>query len=109
MNEQLDPETVAQHLAVSEDRDPIRVLAITTTHGFRHSSIETIKELLPAIAATTEFDFDITEDLSLLNDENLAGYDLLLFANSTLRVQAETEESEEEARTGNLRIHIPDP
>ena len=95
INEQLDPEAVAEQLAVSEERAPIRVLAVTATHGFRHSSIETVKELLPAVAATTEFEFDITEDLTLLNDEHLAGYDLLLFANSTLRVKAEAEESEE--------------
>ena len=93
INQQLDPEAVAEQLAVSEERAPIRVLAVTTTHGFRHSSIETVKELLPAVAATTEF--DITEDLTLLNDEHLAGYDLLLFANATLRVKAEAEESEE--------------
>ncbi len=95
INEQLDPEAVAEQLAVSEERAPIRVLVVTATHGFRHSSIETVKELLPAVAATTEFEFDITEDLTLLNDEHLAGYDLLLFANSTLRVKAEAEESEE--------------
>ena len=96
INEQLDPEAVAEHLAVSEERAPIRVLAVTTTHGFRHSSIETVKELLPAVAATTEFEFDITEDLTLLNDEHLAGYDLLLFANATLRIKAEAEKSEED-------------
>ena len=95
INEQLDPEAVAEQLAVSEERAPIRVLVVTATHGFRHSSIETVKELLPAVAATTEFEFDITEDLTLLNDEHLAGYDLLLFANATLRVKAEAEESEE--------------
>ncbi len=95
INQQLDPEAVAEQLAVSEERAPIRVLTVTTTHGFRHSSIETVKELLPAVAATTEFEFDITEDLTLLNDEHLAGYDLLLFANATLRVKAEAEESEE--------------
>ncbi len=96
INEQLDPEAVAEQLAVSEERTPIRVLAVTTTHGFRHSSIETVKELLPAVAATTEFEFDITEDLTLLNDEHLAGYDLLLFANATLRIKAEAEKSEED-------------
>ena len=96
INEQLDPEAVAEQLAVSEERAPIRVLVVTATHGFRHSSIEAVKELLPAVAATTEFEFDITEDLTLLNDEHLAGYDLLLFANATLRIKAEAEKSEED-------------
>lgn len=55
-------------------------------------TIATIWEALPRAAATTEFEFDLTEDLRDLNDRNLAGYDLLLFANSTLRVQGNVED-----------------
>ena len=102
INEALDPETLAERVAVSDARDPIRTLVVTTTHGFRHSSIETIRDALPAVAAATEFEFDVTEDLTLLNDENLAGYDLILFANSTLRVQAEAKEEDE---TGEAAIY----
>ncbi len=94
INELLSPEAVAEQVAVSDAREPVRVLVVTTTHGFRHSSIETIQEALPAVAATTEFAFDITEDLALLNEENLSGYDLLLFANSTIRVRTEAQEGD---------------
>lgn len=80
-------DSLADLFAVSEGAEPIRVLIMTTTHGFRHQSIETIHTLFPELEATTEFEFDLTEELSDLNSENLAGYDLLFFANSTLRVQ----------------------
>jgi len=68
--------------------EPIRTLVITTTHGFRHTeAIDALKEVLPELARTTEFEFDITEDLSVLNPGNLANYDLLFFANATLRAE----------------------
>lgn len=85
--------SLAEYVAVSEPREPINVLVVTTTHGYRHQSIETIHKILPEIGATTEFEFDITEDLTQLNDENLAKYDLLFFANSTLRVEGNVEEA----------------
>ncbi len=97
VNELLDPETVAERVAVPDARDPVRALVVTTTHGFRHSSIETVHDVLPAVARTTEFEFDITEDLALLNEDNLAGYDVLLFANSTIRVRTEAQEDDANA------------
>ena len=84
------PESLAELFAVEEERDPIRVLMLTTTHGYRHEpAIKVSKEVMKALASTTEFTFDITEDLSALNQENLEGYDLLFFANTTLRLQTE--------------------
>ncbi|MEM6646649.1 MAG: ThuA domain-containing protein, partial [Bacteroidota bacterium] len=84
------PETLGEHFAVTDERDPIKVLTFTTTHGFRHGgAIEALKESLPEIAQHTEFTFDITEDVSLLNAENLANYDLLFFANTTMRLKGE--------------------
>ncbi|HMB91924.1 MAG TPA: ThuA domain-containing protein, partial [Rhodothermales bacterium] len=57
------------------------------TQGYRHTpAIDTSKALMTALSQTTEFQFDITEDLSQLNNETLANYDLLFFANATLRV-----------------------
>ena len=84
---------------------PIRTLVITTTHGFRHTeAIEAIGEVLPELASTTEFDFDLTEDLSVLTSENLANYDLLFLANATLRAEPEerTEAAIEETRTAEV-------
>lgn len=66
------------------------MLVITATHGFRHErAIATAKELLPALGAVTEFDFTLSENLTDL--ERLAGFDVLFFANSTLRVAPENE------------------
>lgn len=92
---QQDHESLAAFLAVPEETAPIRTLIVTTTHGYRHRSIDTIHELFPSLEATTEFEFDVTEDLSLLNDENLSGYDLIFFANSTLRVEGNVSGQEE--------------
>ena len=80
-------ENLAEYFSVPEGTAPIRTLIITTTHGFRHQSIETIHTVLPELASTTEFEFDVTEDPAELTHENLSNYDLLFFANSTLRVQ----------------------
>jgi glucose/arabinose dehydrogenase len=79
------PETLAE-LFASDDlsADPIRVLMLTSTYGYRHeSAIETAKPLMEALETTTEFEFDITEDLDDLNRENLQNYDLLFFNNTT--------------------------
>lgn len=74
--------------------EPIRVLTVTATHGFRHAAaIDTAKALLGALNDTTEFTFDFTEDVNDLNEAKLAQYDLLFFANSTLRVDAPTNDA----------------
>ena len=84
------PENLAEHFAVEEAREPINVLMLTTTHGFRHEpAIEKSIEVMNALETTTEFEFDITEDLSVITPENLAQYDLIFFANTTLRLQEE--------------------
>ena len=89
------PMKLADLFAASADADPIRVLALTTTHGFRHGpAIEKSKELLKELEQTTEFEFDITEDVSALTEQNLEQYDLLLFNNSTLRMESALQEAE---------------
>ncbi|HEV2130137.1 MAG TPA: ThuA domain-containing protein, partial [Longimicrobiaceae bacterium] len=73
--------------AANEERAPIRVLVITATTGWRHfEAIEAAGEVLQEAERTTEFDFDFTEDVGALTPANLASYDVLFFANSTLRV-----------------------
>ncbi len=103
-------DSLADYFAVSDDAEPIRVLIVTATHGFRHQSIETIHEIFPDLAETTEFEFDLTEDLDDLNDENLAGYDVLLFANSTLRVRGDVsgqQEASESERVYEFTLQTP--
>ena len=83
-------QSLAEYFAVEEERDPINVLMLTTTHGFRHGpAIDMSKEVMGSLSQTTEFNFDITEDLSVLNAENLANYDVLFLANTTLRLEKE--------------------
>jgi hypothetical protein len=66
---------------------PVRVLVITATHGFRHTeAIDASKEVLPELARTTEFRFDITDSASAISAENLARYDVLFLNNATLRI-----------------------
>lgn len=66
---------------------PIRVLAVSATHGFRHGpAIERSREVFRGISDTTEIQFDVTEDVSDLNADHLSGYDVLMFNNSTLRM-----------------------
>lgn len=95
------PQSLAEHFATPEGQAPLNVLMITKTHGFRHGpAIDKSKEVMTALSATTEFNFDITEDLSVLTDANLANYDLLFFANSTLRLEEEVKT----ASTGNASM-----
>ena len=62
------------------------MLMVRATNGFRHGpAIRAQKEIMTALSATTEFRVDTTEDLTRLNPDNLVQYDVLFFANSTLR------------------------
>lgn len=81
--------TLTSSVACSQatSNSPIRVLVVTATHGFRHSdAIAESKVQLKAAEATTEVRFDITEDATALNAQNLAQYDVLFINNATLRI-----------------------
>ena len=108
------PKTLAEHFAITEAREEIRVLMVTATHGFRHSqAIEAQKEVLMALSETTEFRVDTTEDLTQLNPENLSKYDVLFLANATLRTDTPPQVSTTQMTEGNfanyeLMLKIPD-
>ena len=60
---------------------PVRVLMLTATAGFRHDSIATARQVLPALgSANGSFTITPTEDLGALSTANLANYDVLFFA-----------------------------
>ncbi len=81
------PESLADLFAVEGQQEPISVLVITATHGFRHEeAIPASLRVLDQLSLTTEFEFDVTEDLSVLDPQLLEPYDLIFFNNSTLRV-----------------------
>jgi len=60
---------------------PIRVLMLTATAGFRHGSIATARQVLAELAATNrEFTVTASEDLSSISDASLSAYDVVFFA-----------------------------
>lgn len=66
---------------------PIRVLVISATQGFRHTeAIVASTERLKAVEPTSGMQFDFTEDPGTLNAANLAKYDVLFINNATLRI-----------------------
>jgi len=101
------PGSVAELVAVRDGRAPVRVLMVTATHGFRHTyGIEGAVELMRELEKTTEFRVDTTENLTNLNPANLAKYDLLFFANSTLRI-APKDTTQAALRAVRLRAPLP--
>ena len=64
--------------------NPIRVLMLTATAGFRHDSIATARQVMASLASSSrEFTLSATEDLSAFNAANLTNYDVIFFANTS--------------------------
>ena len=92
------PTRLAELYRVADERAPIRVLMVTATHGFRHGpAIDAAKDLVAELETTTEFRFDVTEDLTDLTTQNLSRYDLLFLNNATLRTPAGVEDEDDAA------------
>jgi type 1 glutamine amidotransferase len=101
------PASVGELVAIHDQRPPIKVLMVTATHGFRHTyGIEGAVELMRELEKTTELRVDTTENLANLNSANLAKYDLLFFANSTLRINPK-DTTQAALRAVRLRAPIP--
>ncbi|CAN5772322.1 hypothetical protein BH11GEM1_BH11GEM1_34720 [soil metagenome] len=88
---------------------PIRVLVITATQGFRHTEgIAASIERLKAVEPTSGMQFDFTEDPGTLNTANLAKYDVLFVDNATLRIaipanaDSATRQAARWPKTGNI-------
>ena len=63
---------------------PRKVLVITMTRGFRHDSIDTAKDVLKRLGETSgAFAPTITDDLSHLDRARLAGFDAVMFCNTS--------------------------
>ena len=81
------PNSLGEMFAVHDQRPPIRVLMVTATQGFRHVyGIAGAVEVMQELSKTTELRVDTTENLARLNADSLKRYDVLFFANSTLRI-----------------------
>lgn len=69
--------------AVPESAEPARILVFTRTAGFRHDSIPVAVDTLRALAPEVGLTIEHSEDPSLFNDEALAKYRAVVFANTT--------------------------
>jgi type 1 glutamine amidotransferase len=76
----------AEAQAATGNAAPIRVLVITATQGFRHTeSINASLEVLKALEPKGEFSFQFSNDVSPINAQSLANFDVLFLNNATLR------------------------
>lgn len=66
-----------------EDSESIRVLVFTKTAGFRHSSIPEGVEAFSKICVERDWAIEHTEDAAAFTDENLSGFDAVVFLNTT--------------------------
>jgi uncharacterized protein len=89
--------------------EPIRVLVVTATQGFRHSdAINASHEILRNLDRSSGFEFEITEDVASISAENLAGFDVLFLNNATLRAAPADPTSEDQvAATRTQRVEAP--
>jgi len=62
------------------------VLVFTKTAGFRHDSIEEGTEAIKKLGQENGFNVTRTEDASYFTTGNLAGYDAVIFLNTTMTV-----------------------
>lgn len=62
---------------------PVRILMLTATTGFRHDSIPTARQVMADVGSRSNFSVTATEDLSLISESSLRGYDVLFFALTT--------------------------
>jgi type 1 glutamine amidotransferase len=74
------PSPVGPGTPPSPQPNPIRVLMLTATSGFRHDSIPVARDVMASLAAAGGFTVTATEDLSSITSSSLAGYDVLFFA-----------------------------
>lgn len=79
------------------EAESFRVLVFSRTAGFRHASIEAGVFTVQQLGEENGFEVDATEDHTLINNENLANYDVLMFLNTTLDVLEPEQEQAFEA------------
>ncbi|MDX1637230.1 MAG: ThuA domain-containing protein [Balneolaceae bacterium] len=67
----------------AQSGDDVTLLVFSKTEGFRHASIPTGVEAVREIAAEMNYKIDHTEDSSVFTEENLSGYDAVIFLSTT--------------------------
>lgn len=78
------PDEDAAEDEVPDAEDPAaQVLVFTKTEGYRHASISNGLDLLGDLAVDNNFEITATEDSGMFNSDQLAGFDLVIFLNTT--------------------------
>lgn len=72
---------------------PFSVLVYSRTAGFRHTSIEVGTLAIMELGNENDFFVDATEDPTAFTADNLAGYDVVLFLNTTADVLDDTQQA----------------
>ncbi|WP_291784857.1 ThuA domain-containing protein [Cecembia sp.] len=68
---------------MAQQRGQFRVLIFSKTQGFRHQAIPEAAAAIKRLSKEHLFDVYVSEDANLINDENLAKYDVLVMNNTT--------------------------
>lgn len=77
------PVTGPQDGAVASETEAPRILVYTQTLGFRHDSIPAAVDTLRTLAGEAGFAVVHSEDPALFDDDTLAGFHAVVFANTT--------------------------
>jgi len=78
--------------AAAQTEPRFQALLFTKTAAFRHDSIPAGVAAIQELAAANNFTVDHTEDSTQFNDANLAGYDVVIWLNTTGDVLNDTEQ-----------------
>ncbi|MDT0265711.1 ThuA domain-containing protein [Streptomyces sp. DSM 44915] len=81
--------------------DPFDVLVFSKTAGFRHDSIEAGIQAITELGAEHDFTVTATEDSTLFTEENLAGYQAVVFLSTTGDVLDDTQQAAFEGYINN--------
>lgn len=68
---------------MAQQRGQFRVLIFSKTQGFRHQAIPEAAAAIKRLSKEHLFDVYVSEDANLINDENLAKYDVIVMNNTT--------------------------
>lgn len=70
--------------SASPAAQPVRVLMLTATRGFRHDSISVARDTMRTLAGSSaQFTVDMTEDVASITRDSLGNHDVLFFALTT--------------------------
>jgi cytochrome c len=72
---------------------PLEILVFSHTAGFRHASIADAVEFFSNLGAEEEINPTLTEDPAQFNDDTLAAFDVVVFANTTGDVLDDTQQA----------------